>query len=144
MKLDELFKEFAETDAEEALELVMEFGECLPPLSPGRKGEGLPATCRVQECQTPVYLWVDVRDGRMEIEAHVPENSPVVRGLVAFVVEALQGATPAEVLSVPEDILPQLHLSESLGMNRRAGLAGVLGRIKRAARDGSGSLGVTG
>jgi cysteine desulfuration protein SufE len=139
MKLDESLAEFAGADPEEALEMLMEFGTHLPPLTPGRAAEGLPATCLVRECQTAVYLWVDVVDGHLQLEASVTEKSPTVRGLVALLVDGLTGATPAEVLSMPDNLLPQLGLQETLGMTRQRGLAGVIGRIKRVAREGSAS-----
>lgn len=134
MKLEQSLAEFADTDPEEALEMVMEFGEALPPLSPERAALHNPPECRVQECQTAVYLWADVVEGRMRLEASVTEKSPTVRGLVALLVDGLNGATPAEVLQVPDNLLPQLGLQETLGMTRQRGLAGVVARIKRAAR----------
>ena len=137
MKLDASLAEFADAEPEEALEMLMEFGEQLPPLSPGRVAERLPESCRVQECQTAVYLWVDVVDGRLRLEASVTEKSPTVRGLVALLVDGLTGATPAEVLGIPDNILPQLGLQETLGMTRQRGLAGVIARIKRVAREAS-------
>lgn len=137
MKLDESLAEFADLEPEEALEMLMEFGELLPPLSPGRAGLGNPPDCRVQECQTAVYLWADVVDGRMKLEASVTEKSPTVRGLVALLVDGLNGATPDEVLRIPDNLLPQLGLQETLGMTRQRGLAGVVSRIKRAARQGA-------
>lgn len=137
MKLEESLAEFADVEPEEALEMLMEFGEQLPPLSPDRDAEQLPATCLVRECQTPVYLWVDVINGHMRLEAFVTEKSPTVRGLVALLVDGLQGATPHEVLNLPDNLLPQLGLQETLGMTRQRGLAGVIARIKRVAREAS-------
>ena len=134
MKLDESLAEFADAEPEEALEMLIEFGDQLPPLSAARAAIGNPPECRVQECQTAVYLWADVVDGRMCLEASVTEKSPTVRGLVALLVDGLNGASPEEVLRIPDNLLPQLGLQETLGMTRQRGLAGVIARIKRAAR----------
>jgi cysteine desulfuration protein SufE len=137
MKLPELLAEFEGADPEESLEMLIEFGERLPPLSPSRESAAAPADCRVQECQTPVFLWVDVRDGRIYLEADVPEKSPTVRGFVALLVDGVAGATPAEIAALPDDFLPLLGLSETLGMTRQRGFRGIIGRIKRqAARAG--------
>jgi cysteine desulfuration protein SufE len=133
MKLSELLTEFDGTDPEDALEILIEFGERLPPLSPGRMVTAAPADCRIQECQTPVDLWVDLRDGRVQLEAQVPEKSPTVRGFVALLVEGVSGATPAEVAALPDDFLPLLGLSETLGMTRQRGFRGIVSRIKREA-----------
>ena len=91
-------------------------------------------SCRVQECQTPVYLWVGVEDGKTAIEADVPEKSPTVRGLVSVIVEGIAGSNPQEVLDLPDDLLPILGLQEALGMQRQQGVRGMVARIKRDLR----------
>jgi cysteine desulfuration protein SufE len=131
VKLDELLAEFTGIDPEEALEMLIDLSEGLPPLSPGRAATKAPAECRIQECQTPVDLWVDVIDGQVHLEAFVPEKSPTVRGFVAMLVEGVAGATPEEVLRMPDDLLPRLGLTETLGMTRQRGFRGIVARIKR-------------
>lgn len=138
MKLDDLLAEFAGVDPEEALEILMDHSEGLPPLSSGRAKAPAPAECRIQECQTPVDLWVDVADGKVRLEASVPEKSPTVRGFVALLVEGLTDATPDEVLRMPDDLLPYLGLAETLGMTRQRGFRGVVARIKRDVSRGAG------
>ena len=132
MKLDELFTEFEDACPEDALEILMEFADRLAPLSAARAAEGEPANCRIQECQTPVFLWVDVQDGRVQIEAMVPEKSPTVRGFVALLAEGLAGATAAEVAGLPDDLLPKMSLDKTLGMTRERGFKGIVSRIKHA------------
>jgi cysteine desulfuration protein SufE len=134
MTLDSYIAELAELDDAEKLEWLIEASDELPPVSPGRKAEPLPAACRIPECQTPVYLWVENRNGRVHLEADVPRNAPTVRGLVAVVVRGLEGATVEEVLSIPDDLLPTLGLTTALGMQRQQGLRGVVSRIKREVR----------
>ncbi|MBS0260723.1 MAG: SufE family protein [Planctomycetes bacterium] len=131
MKLPELLAEFDDVDPEDALEILMEFAERLPPASAGRSGSGEPTDCRILECQTPVYLWVDLNAGHVHLEAVVPEKSPTVRGFVALLVEGLEGATAAEVAEIPDDFLPLLGLTDTLGMTRQRGFRGVVARIKR-------------
>lgn len=131
MKLNEYLEDFADADPEEALEMLMDYSARLPALSPPRAAEGQPARCRVQECQTPVYLWIDVEGGRVRVEASVHEKSPTVRGFVALLTEGISGATPAEIASLPDDLLPKLNLQETLGMTRQRGFKGIIARIKR-------------
>jgi cysteine desulfuration protein SufE len=132
MKLHELLAEFEGADPEESLEMLIDYSNRLPPLSAARAGLGESAQeCRIQECQTAVYLWVDVRDGRVQLEAFVPEKSPTVRGFVALLVEGISGASPAEVAELPDDFLPLLGLSATLGMTRQRGFRGIVSRIKR-------------
>jgi cysteine desulfuration protein SufE len=137
VQLNGFLEEFAGTEPEEALEILMEFGDRLPSISEGRRAERHIAGCRVQECQTPVYLWVDVVDGTVQLEADVPEQSPTVRGFVAMLVEGISGSSREDVLSIPDNLLPQLGLQETLGMTRQRGFQGIVGRIKRAAATGA-------
>ncbi len=138
LKLHEFLADFEGADPEEALEMLMEFGEKLPALSKARAVEPPPSGCRIEDCQTPVYLWVDIVDGKIRLEATVPEQSPTVRGFVALLVEGISGASPGEVAELPDDFLPFLGLSATLGMTRRKGLRGIVSRIKREAAQTDG------
>lgn len=137
MNIAQFIEEFRELEPEERLEELIELAEQLPPLSAGRQGVPFPESCRVQECQTAVHLWVDVdpATGRVHLEADVPRKSPTVRGLLALVVEGLEGAQGSEVLSLPDDLLGELGLAKALGMTRQNGFRGVISRIKKAVRE---------
>lgn len=139
VKWQELTEEFQELSPEERLEELMESAERLPPVSASRLTTPLPESCRIKECQTPVYLWVDVHDGRVHLEAEVSPKSPTVRGLVSLVVEALEGAPLSDVLSLPDDWLGELGLTETLGMTRQQGFHGVIMRIKQEVQTASGT-----
>lgn len=136
MKLDELIEEFTDLDASEKLEWLVEFADQLPDVSPHRSAAAYPESCRVQECQTPVYLWVDTVDGRLQLEADVPRKSPTVRGLVALLVVGLQGAPVAAVADLPDDLIGRLGLNTALGMTRQQGFRGVIARLKQSVRIG--------
>src|SRR5262249_39954938 len=97
----------------------------------GRQAEGQPPSCRVLECQTPVYLWVDIVEGGVQLEALVAEQSPTVRGYVALLVEGIRGASPADVAHLPDDFLPLLGLSQTLGMTGGRGFSGIISGKKR-------------
>ena len=92
---------------------------------------------RVHECQTPVFLYVEVTEGMVRIHADVPRESPTVRGFLSLLIKQLDGATPTEVEATPQDLLDQLGLTQDLGMTRTQGLTAILGRIKRSVRDKS-------
>lgn len=123
--------ELADLDDADRLGLLVELSRELPPLGENRGLAPYPSSCRVQECQTAVHLWVDVADGRVQIEAHVPESSPTVAGLVWLIVSAIQHAPVAEVLALPDDVLEPLGLAKALGMQRQQGVRGMIGHIKR-------------
>jgi cysteine desulfuration protein SufE len=50
---------------------------------------------------------------------------------VSLLARSLDGAPPEAVAQVPDDLLDQLGLSETLGMTRTQGLTAILHRIKR-------------
>ena len=133
MKLEPLFAEFDGLEPRERLELLIEFSDSLPDLSDPRSGAPAPRECRVLECQTAVDLWVDVIEGRVWIEAAVPRQSPTIRGLVALLVEGINGSRVDEVLQMPDDVLGPLGLADTLGMTRQRGTRGLVATIKRRA-----------
>ena len=85
---------------------------------------------RVPECQSPVFLVAEVEADRVRLFADAPIEAPTVRGFVALLVAGLDGATVAEILSAPGDLVERTGMPEILGMLRVHGLHGVLMRLK--------------
>ncbi|GIS61416.1 MAG: hypothetical protein CM1200mP2_36410 [Planctomycetaceae bacterium] len=83
---------------------------------------------------TAVDLWVDVDDGLVTIEALVPRQSPTIRGLVALLIEGINGSPVTEVLAMPDDFLEPRGLGETLGMTRQRGARGLVAAIKGRTR----------
>jgi cysteine desulfuration protein SufE len=130
-KLDALIPRFRAADRNTRLETLLDYARKLPPLPERLATEKAQGHARVHECQTPVFLWTEVANGTAHIYADVPPESPTVRGFVSLLVRGLEGATPEEVAQVPNDLLDQLGLTETLGMNRTQGLTAILNRVKR-------------
>lgn len=135
-RLDTIVRRFQQADRDTRLETLLDYSRKLPPLpdhlAPAREA-GLN---RVHECQTPVFLWVEAGERPEDIvavHADVPRESPTVRGFVALLIQGLQGMTRAEVAALPADLLDQLRLGETIGMNRTQGLSAIVTRIRRAA-----------
>ena len=138
MRLKDLTAELDELEPDEKLHWLVEFANELPPVSGDKLSEPFPEDCRIQECQTPVYLWVSVDHGQVNLQAYVPAKSPTVRGLVALLVCGMQGASVTECLDLPDDMVAYLGLASVLGMTRQQGFRGVVARMKReinAAQD---------
>jgi cysteine desulfuration protein SufE len=127
--LDEIVAELADADRQERIELLIDFAKKLPPL-PERLHAHKDASHRVEECQSPVYLFVELEDDRVLLHADAPIEAPTVRGFVSILIEGLDGARPEEVLAVRGDLIDRIGLPEILGMLRVRGLAGVLARLK--------------
>jgi cysteine desulfuration protein SufE len=131
--LDTLVRRFQNTDRETRLEMLLDLSERLPPL-PERFHEARDqGVNRVTECQTPVFLYAEVRDGKFQLHADVPREAPTVRGFVSLLARGLNGASAEEVTRIPSDLLDQLKLGEALGMTRTQGLSAVVQRVKRMA-----------
>jgi cysteine desulfuration protein SufE len=122
--------EFADLEPQERLELLLDFANRLPPLPPEYQARKEAGENRVHECMTPVFLWIDVHDGAIEIHAYVAEEAPTVKGFVSILVEACHGARPEEFRDVPADLLARLGLQQALGMTRTRGLSAILRRVR--------------
>jgi len=127
-----LIPRFKSADRTTRLETLLDYSRKLPPLPQRLELEKEKDEHRVHECQTPVFLWVEVDQGQVHIHADVPRESPTVRGFISLLARSLDGVAPAEVAQVPDDLLDQLGLSETLGMTRSQGLTAILHRIKRS------------
>jgi cysteine desulfuration protein SufE len=136
--LDNLIPRFKAADRQTRLETLLDYSKKLPPLPPHYEAEKELGHNRVDECQTPVYLWVEVDQGRVHIHADVPREAPTVRGFVSLLAKTLEGESPDTVARLPLDLLDRLGLSETLGMTRTQGLTAILHRIKKSVASAAG------
>lgn len=138
-RLDEIIANFQALEGEFRLELLLDYAEKLPPLPEKYQSVAEKAAHKVPECQTPVSLWVKVVEGKVQIHADAPRESPTVRGFVSLLISAFNGATPQEVLNAPADLLSRSGLAHAIGMMRTRGLNAILQRIKAEVRRESAS-----
>ncbi len=127
--LDAIVSDLKGSDRQERIDILLDFAKSLPPL-PERLVAHKDASHRVEECQSPVYLFVELENGRVSLFADAPVEAPTVRGFVSLLLEGLNGATVEEILQVPGDLVDRCGLGEILGMLRVRGLSGVLRRFK--------------
>jgi cysteine desulfuration protein SufE len=128
---DEIIAEFAELEPRERLEMLLDYTENFPPLPEELERQRQAGEHRIHECQTPVFLWVEVvgeepANRKVQMHAWVAPEAPTVKGFVGILLQAFNGASPDVVLNVPQDLLKQLGLIESLGMVRARGLSAIL------------------
>jgi cysteine desulfuration protein SufE len=128
-ELATILAELKEADRQERIDLVLDFAKSLPPL-PERLVAHKDVAHRVEECQSPVYLFVELDGSRVCLYADAPIEAPTVRGFVAILLAGLNGASVEEILEVPGDVVERSGLGEILGMLRVRGLTGVLRRLK--------------
>jgi cysteine desulfuration protein SufE len=128
-ELDAIVSELSGSDRQERIELLLDFAKSLPAL-PERLKALKDAAHRVEECQSPVYLFVELDGNRVDLYADAPIEAPTVRGFVSLLLEGLNGSSVEDVLKVPSELVEQCGLAEILGMLRVRGLTGVLRRLK--------------
>ncbi len=111
-------------------------------VSYARKLEPLPERYRdvaddafsVPECQTPVRLFPEVREGTLHFHADIDvRQSPTVAAFLAIVLGAVNGEPPATTLAIPADFVRVVMQSLGLG-TREVGLEAIVARLKRHAR----------
>lgn len=130
-RLEAIAAEFAELEPRERLELLLEFAEKLAPLPARYQAERDAGFNRVPECQTPVFLWVDVENARVRIFADVAPEAPTVKGFVSLLVDIFSGATSEESLAVEPHLVRRFGLVEALGMVRMRGMQAIADHIRR-------------
>jgi cysteine desulfuration protein SufE len=130
-KLEGIITEFADLEPRERLELLLDFANNLPALPERLQAERDAGLNRVHECQTPVFIWVEPVEGRVNLFADVAPEAPTVKGFVGILVDAFNGATPEAILAAPSDLLQRLGLVEALGMVRMRGLGAILHYIRK-------------
>lgn len=135
--LAEIRDDFLELPEPERLQLLLEFSNELPPVPAFYDGH--PELCeRVIECQSPVYIILDVDDeGLVAMHATAPAEAPTTRGFASILVQGLSGLTVDEVLAVPEDYPQSIGLTRAVSPLRLAGMTGMLLRAKRQVRQKS-------
>jgi cysteine desulfuration protein SufE len=129
-QLSELSADFAGLSVQNRLDLLLEFSESLPDI-PERLIGHPDLLERVEECQSPVFLLVEIEDGMVTIHFTVPREAPTTRGFASILHSLLNGRSVAEVLSAGEQIPDSLSLSEAVSPLRLRGMRGMLARIKR-------------
>ena len=130
-RLDRIIDEFADLDAREKLELLVDFANGLPPLSAEYQDRKTREDRRVHECQTPVFLWTEADGSGARLVAEVAPEAPTVKGFVAILAEAVAGRPVAEAAALPEDMLERMGLAEVLGILRARGLRSIVARVGR-------------
>jgi cysteine desulfuration protein SufE len=130
-RIDAIAAEFAELEPRERLELLLEFAEKLAPLPPRYEAERDAGMNRVQECQTPVFLWVDAEGGQTHIHAYVAPEAPTVKGFVSILADIFTGAKAEEVAATESSLVHRFGLAEALGIVRLRGMQAIAHHIRK-------------
>jgi cysteine desulfuration protein SufE len=138
-QLAELVEEFSEVGPRDRLQLLLELSRELPAL-PDRYTDAAQTMEQVPECQSPLFLAVEVEpaasdpDRAVHLFFSAPPEAPTTRGFASIMRTGLDGEPAAEVLAVPDDFYVALGLAQAVSPLRLRGMAAMLSRIKNKVR----------
>ena len=133
-QLAEIREDFLGLEVRDRLQLLLEFANELPEL-PERYRDHPDLLERVEECQSPVYIFVEVDDAsRVHMYATAPKEAPTTRGFASILAQGLSGLDAQELLAIPDDFPNTLGLTEAVSPLRIRGMTGMLARAKRQVR----------
>lgn len=132
-QLAEIRDDFLEMELRDRLQLLLEFANELPEL-PERYRDHPDLFERVEECQSPVYIFIEVEDDTVQMYATAPAEAPTTRGFASILVQGLSGLSSQEVLELSEDYPQSLGLAQAVSPLRLRGMTGMLARAKRQIR----------
>ena len=128
---EQLIKDFEILRDSERLDLLLEFSEALPEL-PARYADHPELLERVEECQSPIFLFVEIDEqGLVRLFFSAPPESPTTRGFASLLFSVIDGLPVAEALDFDLDFPFKLSLSTAVSALRLRGMLGILSRIKR-------------
>ncbi|MBW8763529.1 MAG: SufE family protein [Microbacterium sp.] len=127
--LAEIRDTFLETPEADRLLLLLEFADELPPVS-DEVAAHPEMYERVAECQSPVYIHLEIENGIVTMHATAPAEAPTTRGFASILVQGITGLTPDEVLAIPSDYPQTIGLTKAVSPLRIGGMTGMLMRAK--------------
>ena len=114
--------------------MLLEYADNLPPLPAELQDQADRAAHRIAECQTPVFIWADVVDGRVQLAAEVAPEAPTVKGFVSILIDLFAGVPVEQALAMEGNVVGRLGLLEALGMMRMRGLQAMQFYIRNRIR----------
>ena len=132
----EIIEAFAEMPHSLKLQLLLEYANELPDL-PESFGDPAELFERVEECQSPVFLFVEVLNQNVAVYLTAPKEAPTTRGFASILQSALTSLKSDEVLEFSDSFIDALGLTSLVSPLRIQGMYGMLFRIKRQVREKS-------
>ena len=130
--------DFLDLGDKDKIQLLIEFAEELPDLPP-RYADHPELLEKVEECQSPVYIFVEVENDKVAVFATAPEQAPTTRGFASILTQGLTGLSIEEALNIPDDFPSTLGLNTLISPLRVRGMTGMLWRMKRQIREKTSS-----
>ena len=83
---------------------------------------------KIEGCQSQVWMHASLEDGRIKIAAD--SDAMIVKGLIAILLKAYSGFSPADILSAPPDFIKEIGIDSHLSPTRKNGLGAMLKQIQ--------------
>jgi cysteine desulfuration protein SufE len=123
-----LVNEFEEmTDWEERYSHIIKLGREMPEFNEEYRID----KNKIEGCQSQVWMNAKLEDNKIVIEAD--SDAMIVKGLIAVLIKAYSGFTPAEIISIPPDFLQKIGIDKHLSPTRKNGLGAMLKQIQMYA-----------
>lgn len=127
-KLQAMVDELAEVeDLELKYDVLIEMGRQLPDIPPEKKVE----SCRVQGCQSLVHVYTVLENGKLRLYGH--SDALIVNGLLALLIQGLDGLTPEELLAVDPKFIEKTGILATLTPSRANGFYNIFEKLKAEA-----------
>ena len=123
-------------DPKRRYEQLLWFAKKLEPLPEEYKT----AENKVPGCVSQVFVVADLVDGKVLYQAD--SDAQITKGLVALLIQALNGLTPAEIVHLTPDFIKDTQLDVSLTPSRANGFYNIFKTMQQKADillDGAGS-----
>lgn len=116
-----------QSDPKQRYEQLIWLAKKLPSLP---ESEKVPEN-KVPGCVSQVYITSELNDGKVVYQGD--SDSQLVKGLVAFLIQGLNGLAPEEILKVNPDFIQQTGLNVSLTPSRANGFYNIFQMMKKQA-----------
>lgn len=132
--LADIRDDFLGLELKDRLTLLLEFSDELPEL-PEKYRDHPDLFERVVECQSPVFIFVDVDDDDVvSLHATAPAEAPTTRGFASILVQGITGLSSEKVLAIPDEYPLSIGLTEAVSPLRIRGMTALLSRTKNQVR----------
>jgi len=114
-------------DERKRYEYILWMAKKLPPLSQ----EELNNEIKVKGCVSEVYVLGTLNSGRMQWKGY--SDALITKGLLAFLIEGLQGLKPEQIIKINPDFIKATGLQTSLTPSRANGFLNIFLAMKSQA-----------
>ena len=127
-KLDKIVQKFKRrTNPKQKYEQLLWYAKKLPAMSEADKI----AENKVSGCVSQVYITANLEDNQVWYQGD--SDAQLVKGLVGFLFEGLNGLTPAEIIKITPDFIEETGLKVSLTPSRANGFYNIFKKMQQEA-----------